>query len=185
MGKSLSEMTLQELWQLFPIRLTPYDARWKEWYKEEEKLVKKLLPHALRISHIGSTAVENIWAKPIVDILVELPENDSMEAAAKALTAGNYRVMSRSGSRISFNKGYTEEGFAEKVFHLHLRQYGDCDELYFRDFLREHPEAAKEYEALKLRLWKEFEHDRDGYTDAKERFVKHCTRIAKDLYTYR
>ena len=63
--------------------------------------------------------------------------------------------------------GYTDNGFAEKVYHLHLRLEGDHDELYFRDYLIEYPQAAKEYEQLKLSLWKQFEHDRDGYTAAK------------------
>ena len=90
--------------------------------------------------------------------------------------------MSQSDNRISFNKGYTENGFAEKVFHLHLRFAGDHDELYFRDYLLAHPETAKEYEAMKLKLWKEYEHDRDGYTNAKEEFAAKYTQDAKRLY---
>ena len=69
---------------------------------------------------------------------------------------------------MSFNKGYTEEGFAEKVFHLHLRYFGDNDELYFRDYLNERPDIAEKYEQLKLSLWKKYEHDRDGYTEARQ-----------------
>lgn len=87
-------------------------------------------------------------------------------------------------NRISFNKGYTEHGFAEKVFHLHLRYSGDNDELYFRDFLLEHPEVAKAYEDLKLSLWKKYEHDRDGYTNAKTEFVVRYTQLAKMRFTY-
>ena len=86
---------------------------------------------------------------------------------------------------MSFNLGYTETGFAEKVFHLHLRLEGDHDELYFRDFLIEYPETAKEYEQLKLSLWKQFEHDRDGYTEAKTAFVRSVTEKAKQLYVGR
>lgn len=86
---------------------------------------------------------------------------------------------------MSFNKGYTESGFAERVFHLHLRYAGDNDELYFRDYLREHPGIAKEYEQLKLSLRKRFEHDRDGYTDAKSEFIKRYTAEAKRLYEKR
>ena len=55
--------------------------------------------------------------------------------------------------RISFNSGYTKAGFADKVFHIHLRYIGDNEELYFRDYLREHPQIAKEYETLKLNLF--------------------------------
>lgn len=83
---------------------------------------------------------------------------------------------------MSFNKGYTEDGFAERVFHLHLRYAGDHDELFFRDYLIEHPEAAREYEKLKLSLWKEYEHNRDAYTDAKTELVKKYTEQAKMIY---
>ncbi len=84
--------------------------------------------------------------------------------------------MSQNADRLSFNKGYTENGFAEKVFHLHLRYDGDNDELYFRDYLNEFPDAAYRYETLKMKLWKRFENDRDGYTGAKTDFVKRYTR---------
>lgn len=81
--------------------------------------------------------------------------------------------------RISLNKGYTENGFAEKVFHIHIVSDGDTDEIYFRDYLNAHPDVAKQYEKLKLALWEEYEHDRDAYTRAKTEFVKKYTALAK------
>ncbi len=66
MGKKLSEMTLEELWQLFPIYLTKHQSCWQEWYSEEERLLKNALSSIERISHIGSTAVSSIWAKLII-----------------------------------------------------------------------------------------------------------------------
>ncbi len=93
--------------------------------------------------------------------------------------------MSKSESRISLNKGYTENDFAERVFHIHLRYIGSNDELYFRDYLNEHEDTAKEYEALKLNLWEKFEHDRDGYTQAKGYFIKKYTELAKMEYKCR
>ena len=84
--------------------------------------------------------------------------------------------------RVSFNKGYTKDGFADKVYHVHLRYIGDNDELYFRDYLNEYPEIAKEYEALKLSLWKKYEHNRDAYTDAKSDFVHRFTGKAREKY---
>lgn len=185
MGKTLSEMTLEELWQLFPIILEASDPCWRQWYAEELVLLRALLPPGTRISHIGSTAIENIWAKPIVDILAEIPEGADLAAAGEKLPQGGYRCMSRCDTRCSYNKGYTENGFAERVFHLHLRRIGDNDELYFRDYLSECPEAAKEYEQLKLSLWKTYEHNRDGYTAAKAAFVARCTRAAKQRFGQR
>lgn len=71
---AISEMTLEDLWQLFPIFLTEHNDKWNVWYNEEYKRLCSILSGiGARISHIGSTAIENIWAKPIIDILVEIP----------------------------------------------------------------------------------------------------------------
>ena len=185
MGKKLSEMSLDELWQLFPIFLTEHRACWKEWYADEEIILAKLIPEAQRISHIGSTAIDSIWAKPIIDILVEMPLESDLSVTKDILANNGYTCMSQSPSRASFNKGYTENGFAEKVFHLHIRRIGDHDELYFRDYLIDHPDIATLYEEIKLELWKQYEHDRDGYTAEKTEFVQTYTTIAKATYKNR
>ena len=56
--------------------------------------------------------------------------------------------MPEDNSRITLNKGYTKNGFAEKVFHIHLRLSGGRDEIYFRNYLNSHREVAKMYEEL-------------------------------------
>ena len=182
MGKKLSEMTLKELWQLFPIYLTEHQLCWQEWYSEEECLLKNALSSTERISHIGSTAIPSIWAKPIIDILVEIPKENNLLEYKDLIINNDYICMSQGDNRLSFNKGYTENGFDERVFHLHLRYVGDNDELYFRDYLTEYSDVAKEYEELKLRLWKEYQHNRDAYTNAKTEFVKEYTEKARILY---
>lgn len=182
MEKKLSEMTLEELWKLFPIVLTERRACWSEWYTEEEAFLKNKPPQIERISHIGSTAIGSIRAKPIIDILVEVSKNHRLADYKDLIVESGYICMSETASRISFNKGYTEKGFAEKVFHLHLRHGGDNDELYFRDYLMEHADTAREYEKLKLSLWKQYEHNRDGYTSAKTDFVQMYTEKAKLEY---
>lgn len=184
MSKKLSEMSIEELWQLFPIFLVEHNQEWSQWYKQEEQEIMLLLQgqYVKRISHIGSTAIPHIWAKNIVDILLEVASEKDIEIVKKILTTNGWICMNQNSARASLNKGYTEKGFADKVFHLHICIEGDNDELFFRDYLNEHKELAKEYEALKLSLWKEFEHDRDGYTAAKNNFVKKYTEIAKEKY---
>lgn len=178
MPKKLSDMTLEELWQLFPIILTEHKEEWAGWYAEEEAVLQPLLPGCV-LHHVGSTSIPGIWAKPIVDILVQAPLGANLGEIKEVLAAQGWLCMSEEETRLSFNKGYTPEGFAERVFHLHLRFMGDCDEIPFRDYLRAHPGVAKEYEALKLSLWKPYEHDRDGYTAAKTEFVKGVMGRAK------
>ena len=184
MSPSLEKMSLEELWQLFPIFLREHQDEWKEWYDEERLRLLIFLPanQLVRISHIGSTSLETIWAKPIVDILLEIPKETDMAVMKDLLLHNGYLLMSESQGRMSFNKGYTPSGFAERVFHLHLRYEGDHDELYFRDYLQEHPAVAKDYEKLKLSLWKQYEHNRDAYTEAKTDFIKNYTEKAKKLY---
>ncbi|MEI3300810.1 MAG: GrpB family protein [Eubacterium sp.] len=184
MGKELSEMTLAELWELFPIFLVQHDDKWKNYYKEIEASIMDLLPDypVERISHIGSTAIQGIWAKNIVDVMVEISEKAYMEELAHVMERNGFIGMSAETNRISLNKGYTKEGFADKVYHIHLRYTGDNDELYFRDYLNEHPQVAKDYESLKLELWKKYEHDRDAYTDAKTEFIRKWTTEARRIY---
>ena len=173
-------MTLEELWELFPIVLTPHNPDWSDWAEEETDALSVLLPgFDKRITHIGSTAIPGIMAKPIVDILVEiLPETDKEEIRKVMETAG-YICMSLSNTRMSFNKGYTPEGYADQVFHIHFHHMGDNDEIRFRDYLISHPVVAKEYERLKLSLLQKFRHNRDGYTEAKTDFVRRISALAK------
>ena len=187
MSKKLEEMSLEELRQLFPIFLVEHSKDWEVWYEEEKRIITSLIPkeYIIRVAHIGSTAISNIWAKNIVDILIELNLETQLEEVKNILTNNGWLCMSEDLNRISLNKGYTKHGFADKVFHLHLRIKGDNDELYFRDYLRENEDIAKEYESLKLSLWRKFEHNRDGYTDAKTGFIKKYTQIARQSYGVR
>ena len=182
MEKKLFEMSLEELWKLFPICLTEHQPYWKEWYAEEENFLKNSVPKIERISHIGSTAVRLIYAKPIIDILVEISKDYKLSDYKEAIVKSGYICMAETSDRISFNKGYTEKGFAERVFHLHLRYIGDNAELYFRDYLIEHTNVAVEYERIKLKSWKKYEFDRDGYTNSKADFIQKYTEKAKLKY---
>lgn len=184
MKKELSQMTLEELWQLFPIFLTEHKPFWRSWFEEEYNQLLTILPMAdvVRISHIGSTAIHNIWAKPIIDILVEIRCDYELNKMSHIIQNSGYILMYSDKMQASFNKGYTPYGFAEKVFHLHLRYSNDNDELYFRDYLNDNPDIAKEYEQMKLALWAQHEHNRDAYTESKTDFIKMHTEAAKAVY---
>lgn len=180
----LSEEPIGINGELFPIFLVEHSDRWLLDYNEIEAFLKKQLSHypVTRISHIGSTAINGIWAKNIVDVLIEIPNSSPLEEVAGSIERSGFTVMFSEENRISLKKGYTKLGFANKVYHVHLRYNGDNDELYFRDYLNAHTEVAKEYEALKLKLWKKYEHDRQAYTEAKTNFIKKWTCEARKLY---
>lgn len=184
--KNLEEMTLEELWELFPIILKEHRAEYADWYEEEQQNLTKLLAEfeIQRINHIGSTSVEGLIAKPIVDILLELPESYDLEKVTALLQKAGWILMIKDKEKqtLDLNKGYTSAGFAEKVYHLHVRALGDWDELYFRDYLQKYPEAARQYEELKLSLKEKYEHNRDAYTDAKTEFVEKYSQKGREEF---
>lgn len=126
--------------------------------------------------------MEGLTAKPTVDILVELMVSCDTDAMVQTMKENGYIYSPQPNNpppHMMFLKGYTEEGFAEKVFHVHIRYSGDWDELYFCEYLRRHPDVAKQYCQLKTGLKEKFEHDRDAYTHAKTEFVKRVTKLAR------
>lgn len=184
MKKPLLEMTLEELWQLFPVELVAHNTEWSKWYAEEKAALAVLLGNAIhRIDHIGSTAIEGLLAKPIVDILLQVSDDSDPAQLKDALSGAGWLLMAEGSNYgdIDLNKGYTPDGFAEKVFHLHIRHRGDWDELRFRDYLVAHPEAASEYANLKRQLSVKYKYDRDAYTEAKTDFINKCVMEAKRL----
>lgn len=174
----LQDLTLAELWELFPIVLTAHNPQWSVWAEEEMRLLSSLLVkyHPI-ISHIGSTAIPDIQAKPIVDILVEISPDIEWQSITDIFERNGYICMSESETRISFNKGYTPAGYADRVFHVHVHSIGDNEEILFRDYLIAHPEYAEEYEKLKLSLLSKYKNNRDGYTEAKSEFIKTILRL--------
>ena len=183
MVKSLDDMTDEERWQLFPIILSEYKPIWKTNYLKEMAVVKEAIGsyNISRISHIGSTAVPGLIAKPTVDILVEIKDNTDTDRLISNMQLGGYRYLEQPENpppHMMFIKGYTPEGFKGQVFHVHVRYSGDWDELYFRDYLLAHPETSEEYGKLKMELKNKYEHDRDGYTHAKTEFIERITQLA-------
>lgn len=184
--KKLEDMTLAELWELFPIVLKEHSPKYAEWYEEEKQNLTELLADfgLQRINHIGSTSVEGLIAKPIVDILLELPEDYELDRVSELLQNAGWILMIRDDAKqtLDLNKGYTPAGFAEKVYHLHVRALGDWDELYFRDYLWKYPKAARQYEELKRSLKEKYEHNRDAYTEAKTAFVQQYSQAAREEF---
>ena len=180
------DMTEKERAALFPIILSEYNLAWQKWYAEEKARLTMLLgaDKIVRIDYIGSTAVPGLIAKPTVDILLEVAENTDVDDLIASMPKGEYICLCRQSIPTNdlalFLKGYTPSGFTEKVFHIHVRYPGDWDEIHFRDYLLAHPEAADAYSILKRKLKEQYEHDRDGYTNAKGEFVQAVTRRAKN-----
>ena len=177
-------MTNEELWVLFPIILSEHRAEWTKFYEQEKDTIISALgtKNISRINHIGSTSVPGLIAKPTIDILLEIPTDADIPSLTAALISAGYICNTQPNNpapHLMFMKGYTPQGFRGQAVHLHVRFPGDWDELYFRDYLRSHPETAKSYGKLKQNLQLRYEHDRDAYTEAKTDFIQEATRLAR------
>lgn len=181
----LEDLSLEELWELFPIYFVDNNAEFKKQFSAEKENLELLLgDYIKRINHIGSTAIRSIKTKPIVDVLVEIDFADK-DIVKDILLKNDYILMHETFNKLSFNKGYTINGYADNIFHIHIKEYGDCDELYFRDYLNDNYKKAKEYENLKEALYNQYKPNRDLYTSEKTDFVKAITETAKIKYNNR
>jgi GrpB-like predicted nucleotidyltransferase (UPF0157 family) len=163
------------------IVLVDYDPTWPEQYERMAGWLRdRLGPDvALRIEHYGSTAIPGMPAKPVVDILVEIPSFD--EGRRRALSVLNdptWEYWSYSGHIVFFKR---KELMGERTHHIHLAPRGHeiWEGLAFRDYLSSHPADAAKYAALKRELATTYRTDRERYTDMKTSFVEDVLRKAK------
>ena len=156
----------------FPIKLVKHNKEWVTWYEEEKtNLLAKLEKHKVSIYHIGSTAISNIYSKDIIDIILEINKSNDFDSIIDILNV-EWELRWKEDNRAFLVKGYGEDGFQTKVYHLHIRKKGDIEEVKFRDVLIKNPKIAKQYERLKLDLELMYKYDREGYTAGKTKFIK-------------
>jgi len=187
--KDLHQMTPEELGLLFPVSIAAYDQQWEKSFQAEKKRIAAALGSniALRIEHFGSTAVPGLASKPVIDILLEIPESEQVkEHLITLMSRLGYDYILRSDGLppyLMFVRGYTSDGYKGQIYHVHAAPHTHrdlWDRVYFRNYLISNPDVAKEYEKLKRKLASRFQHHREKYTDGKSEFVKRITRLAKD-----
>jgi len=166
------------------IRIVDYDRAWPRLFQaEHDQLVEALSGEAvIAIEHFGSTAVPGLAAKPVIDILVAVPDLAQARAAfPDRLASLGYRFWADNPKtdRLFFVKGLPPEG-AGRTHHVHVTQTdGEMwHRLAFRDFLRANPTEAAAYAVLKRQLAAELGSNRDAYTDAKEAFIARIMALA-------
>lgn len=156
-----------------PIRLVPYDPGWPARFESERALLEGAIGRWAPggIHHVGSTAVPGLAAKPVIDILVGVADLPTSRSCFEPLAELDYHYAPYLAEQMHW---FCKPDPRRRTHHLHLVPEGSSryrDELAFRDLLRADRAAAAEYAALKRELAERFEHDRDGYTDAKTEFI--------------
>lgn len=167
------------------VEVVKYDKEWPMLYEKEANKIKKILNDELvQIYHIGSTSVENLSAKPIIDIMVVVKDINKVDNYNKNFIALGYEAKGEYGIP---GRRYFRKGTEIRTHHVHIFEESnrlDIERhLAVRDYLRSHPDMALEYGELKTKLALNYPNDIELYCDGKDSFVKEMER--KALLWYR
>ncbi|HLC69735.1 MAG TPA: GrpB family protein [Patescibacteria group bacterium] len=152
------------------IKLVPHQKSWITFFQKEKEKLLKVIPD-IYVEHVGSTAIPNIVAKPIIDIVVGIDKIKNYHLYITKLKKLGFEYHNNRGSK--FNKFFTKGPEDCRTTYVHLVKYkGNIWNKYinFRDVLNRNIKLAKKYEKLKLDLATKFT-NRDKYTKAKAVFI--------------
>jgi GrpB-like predicted nucleotidyltransferase (UPF0157 family) len=163
------------------VLLVPHQSEWRVLFEEEAARLRSVLgDKILRVEHVGSTAVEGMEAKPLIDMMAAVESLEDARDLVPVLEGMGYEYRDDGGvrGRIFFAK----EPRSRRTHHLSLAEptsdYWQRS-LLFRDHLRAHPEAAEEYRDLKRELARRYPEDRESYTASKNRFIERAIESAQ------
>ena len=166
---------------MMKVEVVPHDPRWRDAFEAEAKLVAAALgDNVAAVHHVGSTAIPGIYAKPVIDLLVEVSDIEGVDARSPAMESLGYEVMGEYGipGRRYFRK---DDPQGVRTHHVHAFESGTAEverHLAFRDYMLAHPGDAQRYSELKRRLAQEHPQSMDGYMDGKDDFIKEIDRRA-------
>ena len=137
------------------IRIVPYDVRWPDQFESEANQLRAAMGSlSLRIEHVGSTSVPGLAAKPVIDIQISVATLDGLGVYAAPLASLGYSHVPFGGVDLVY-PFFQKPAEWPSTHHVHLCVIGSEYErrhLAFRDYLRNHPQTANEYVALKRSL---------------------------------
>lgn len=157
------------------IEVVEHDPKWKlQFEAEAENIALVLGDLVVALHHIGSTAIPGIFAKPIIDMLLEVDQIDALDENTPEMEELGYEAKGEYGipGRRYFRKN---DAAGERTHQVHAYQVGSTEigrHLAFRDYMVAHPEAAGMYSELKRKLARKYPHDIEGYIDGKDPFIK-------------
>lgn len=164
-----------------PIIVVPYDSQWKAEFLEIGRNIRNSLGSiAIRIDHIGSTSIEGLDAKPIIDIQVSVASLEPIEFYKQLF--GNIGFHHRADN-IDRSKRYFRETTGSKRVHIHVRESGGFSEqfaLLFRDYLRVHSGDCRRYADTKYKLMELYRNERDKYVEEKGAIIWDIMRSASN-----
>ena len=158
-----------------------YDPKWKKLFEEEHDTLMEAIGHYVAdIQHMGSTAVPGLAAKPVIDIMVGLRRLLDAQDCILPIEGMEYEYVPEFEVEFPERRYFRKSTRGLRTHQIHMVEIGSAfwkRHLFFRDYLRMHPETANEYATLKRELSNTFEDDREGYTNAKAPFIENILSL--------
>ena len=162
-------------------QIVAYDPFWPGLYQAEiARLGPILAAEVVAFHHIGSTAIPGIMAKPIIDILIEVRDIQTIDGYNRSLESIGYQAHGEYG--ISGRKFFTRDLEQDRTHHVHIYQTGHAEikrQLDFRDYMLAHPDEGLAYTCLKETLFAKYPHDLPAYIAGKASFIEEIDRKAQ------
>jgi len=134
------------------------------------------------IVHVGSTSVEGLAAKPIIDFVIIIESYEIFPELVQRLNTLGYEHEGDGGigERECFKRNVKDD-FMQ--YHMYVCPKDSLElkrQIMFRDYLNMHEDAKCEYAALKESLAERFRHDIDSYVDGKHEFIENILKMAQE-----
>jgi len=165
------------------VLMESYDPDWTRQFAREAALILSVLGGtAVDVHHIGSTAIPNIYAKPVIDILLVVQDHAMLESKQAPMEALGYEARGEYG--IPGRRFYRRDNAGgDRTHQVHAFETGSpqiARHLAFRDYLIVHPETAQAYSSLKRELAAKYPNDIEAYMDGKDAFIQEIDRQAAE-----
>lgn len=156
------------------VEVVPYNPQWKKAFDaESQRITTVLAENIVFVHHIGSTAIPGIYAKPVIDFLIEVKNIDLITKQTPAMEKLGYEAMGEFGliGRRYFRQ---ENPPGTRIHHVHIYATNSPEierHLAFRDYMIAHPQNAEQYSQLKQKLAQKYPYDIESYMDGKDEFI--------------
>ena len=154
----------------------PYNKKFPALFEAEKKRIASQVKNKLIIEHIGSTAIPNLGGKGIIDIAIAA-EKSELESISEQLQKMGYefRAPHSTPEKLYFRADLPDREEGIRRYHIHLMPHGSEDWkgfIAFRDYLRNHPDEAEKYAALKKQAASDAEEDGKKYRAQKDPLIQ-------------
>ena len=164
------------------VKLVPHQSQWRDEFEKEKKHLLEILKIDISIEHVGSTAIGDLDAKPIIDIILGLTSFTNPKSVYKILRENGYEDK---GEEVEGEYLFVKGTELKRTHHLHIIEK-DSDiwnnYLLFRDYLMQNKNARDEYNLLKQALAKKYPTNREEYTNGKAEFINRV--LSGDFTSY-